>query len=216
MWVESLAVQGTRATAACANVCSQMTASPPEFESRSGPRLGRLILLFAAYAPVAVIVGVRGVPSTLAWAGVALGMLGVATWVWFLWWLPRRQVRESTVEGAQFIDSEVTGYIVSLLLPVVAASRPGLNDWLAYVICGALILAVAFFAELWSVNPVTYAFRMRAARAKVDGVPQVILVRGPLGDDGARGVTHRLGVTYLLPPSAGDGEGPSTRNRSAR
>jgi hypothetical protein len=102
------------------------------------------------------------------------------------------------VEGPEYIDSEVTGYIVSILLPVVAASRPGFHDWLAYGVCAVLILLVAFAAELWSANPITYAFHMRAARAVVDGKPRVVLVRGHMGQGEIKAVARRLGVTLVL------------------
>ena len=61
-----------------------------------------------------------------------------------------------------------------------------------------LILLVAFAAELWSVNPITYAFHMRAARAVVDGKPQVVLIRGPIGTDGLKFVARSVGVTLVL------------------
>lgn len=174
-----------------------------EFESSKGPILGRLILLFAAYAPVVVIIGLRGIPADLAWSALGLGILGVIVWIWFLRWLPHRQARDVNVKGAHYIDAEVTGYIVSLLLPVVATSSSALNDWLAYLICGALILLVAFSAELWSVNPITYAFGMRAARAIVDDEPRVILLRGALLEDGPRLAVRRIGVTYVLESASG-------------
>jgi len=173
-----------------------------EREKPSGPLVGRLILLLAAYAPIAVIAGLRAMPAAGGWVAALVGVLGIAIWACFLNWLPRRQPRESVVEWSEFIDSEVTGYIVSLLLPVIAVSRPDLHDWLAYGVCAALILVVAFAAQLWSVNPITYLCGMRAARAVVDGEPLIVLVRGPLGGSDRKTITRRLGVTLVLGDSS--------------
>jgi hypothetical protein len=167
-----------------------------------------VVLLLAAYSPVALIIGLRSLPAKLGWLAIAVGVLGILIWVACLGWLPDRQRRTSIVEDAQFIDSEVTGYIVSILLPVVAASRPGPADWVAYCACAILILLVAFAAELWSVNPITYAFNMRAARAVVDGKPQIVLVRGQLESDGAKVIVRRVGVTLVLGPATKENTSP--------
>jgi hypothetical protein len=172
--------------------------STREFQDSRGPLLGRVVLLLAAYTPVAVIAGLRGLPATVAWVSVALGLFGIAVWLLFLWWLPERQRRTSIVKDPHFIDSEVNAYIVSILLPVVAAANPALTDWLAYGVCAVLILLVAFAAELWAVNPITYAFGLRAARAVIDGERRVVLVRGSLGPEGKREVVRRIGVTLLF------------------
>jgi hypothetical protein len=82
---------------------------------------------------------------------------------------------------------------------VIVASKPATADWLAYGACAFLILLVAFAAELWAVNPITYLFGLRAARAIVDGTPRVVLVRGTLVEVGELPVISHLGVTLILP-----------------
>lgn len=169
-----------------------------EFESLRGPLPGRLILLVTAYAPVVVLVGLRATPCPAGWVAVVAGVLGIVVWIAFLLWLPNRQAEEAIVEDLEFVDAEVTGYVVSLLLPVVAASNPTTGDWVAYVVCAALILIVAFYASLWSVNPVTYALGLRAARATVDGKPgTVVLVRGDPGVRNKKIVISRVGVLLV-------------------
>jgi hypothetical protein len=174
-------------------------ATAKEFQHPSGPVAGRVILLLAAYSPVAVIAGLRGLSSTAGEVALGLGVVGVALWIVFLWWLRDRGSRPREVNELELIDSEVTGYIVSLLLPVIVASKPATADWLAYGACAFLILIVAFAAELWAVNPITYLFGLRAARAIVDGTPRVVLVRGSLVEAGELPVASRLGVTLILP-----------------
>jgi hypothetical protein len=167
--------------------------------SPSGPASGRVVLLVAAYAPVMVLVGLRGLPSCAGWLLVGAGVIGVLTWAAFLLWLRSRTERTLTLEDPEFIDAEVTGYIVSILLPLVAADdNPSTGDWLAYGLCAVLVLVVAFQAGLWAVNPITYAFRMRAARAVIDGRPRIVLVSGTLGTNPEKIVTNRLGVTLIL------------------
>jgi hypothetical protein len=105
-----------------------MSSSSTEFESRSGPLTGRVILLLSAYAPVVGLVGIRGWPDPVAVVALAAGLAGTALWFAFLLWLPRRQPRSIELRDPEPIDAEVTGYIVSLLLPVVAAANPSTGD----------------------------------------------------------------------------------------
>jgi hypothetical protein len=164
---------------------------------------GRVVLLLAAYAPVAVIAGIRAAPRTAGWVAVALGLAGITAWIVFLAWLPHRQARSVSVIDVEYVDAEVTGYVVSLLLPLLAAVKPRLEDWVAYGVCAVLILLVAYAAELWSINPVTYAFGMRTARASVDGRRTVVLMRGHVAEGHDATVVRRIGVTLIL----GDADG---------
>ena len=171
----------------------------PELQPGAGPLSGRLILLIAAYSPVVIIAGLRGVPTTAGWISLGVGLFGVCLWTLFLLWLPQRQPRDVKIDAIEPMDTEVTGYIVSLLLPVIAASRPRLNDWIAYGVCAVLVLVVAFAARLWAVNPITYLFRLRPALLTINGRAEVALVHTCLVDTTNRQVVRRLGVLLLLP-----------------
>src|SRR4051812_37003089 len=105
-----------------------------------GPLLGRLVLLGGAYAPAALIVGFRAAPHPAGWVALAIGALGICVWVAFLTWLPHAQPREIELSEARPVDPEVAGYIVSYLLPVIAAPAPGPGDLFAYGVCALLIL----------------------------------------------------------------------------
>jgi hypothetical protein len=163
-----------------------------------GPALGRLLLLASAYAPAALIIGCRTAPSPGGWIAVFGGLIGLLVWASFLWWLPQAQPRTVTVSEVKPVDAEVTGYIVSYLLPIVAATsvRPG--DIVGYAICGWLILTVAFVADLGSVNPLVYVFRLRVVKAKVGGEPAILLVREIPEEGASVVVTRAAGVTRLL------------------
>ena len=178
-----------------------MTTGSRHFEHPSGPLPGRLILLVTAYAPLVLLAGLRGLPDLRAWIAVGLGVLGILAWAVFLKWLKGRQPRIREAKDVELIDSEVTGYIVSLLLPLVAASAPDWNDWIAYAVCGVLVLLVAFKAELWAVNPIAYALDLRAGRATVDGKRRVVLVCGEVGSGERVQATTRLGVMVILRPT---------------
>jgi hypothetical protein len=99
--------------------------------------------------------------------------MGLIVWTVFLAWLPRRQPRDVRLMDVQPIDSEVTGYIASYLLPIVAAGSPSTGDIAAYGLCVLLLLIIAFAADLGAINPVfgSSAAPLAARRSSVGGCP---------------------------------------------
>jgi hypothetical protein len=164
------------------------------------PVLGRLLLFASAYAPAALIIGCRTAPSPGGWIAVFGGLTGLLVWAAFLWWLPQAQPRTVVVTEVQPVDAEVTGYIVSYLLPIVAVTSADPGDIVAYAICGWLILTVAFVADLGSVNPLVYVFRLRVVKARIGGQSSILLVREIPGEGATVDVTRAAGVTRVLSP----------------
>jgi hypothetical protein len=152
---------------------------------RNGQALpGRLILLGSAYAPVALIVGSRLLPHKGGCIVLGVGALGVGIWIAFLYWLAHSQPYEVELNDFESIDTQVTGYIASLLLPVVAVASPSAGDIVAYAICAALILIVAFAADLGAANPIVYLAGLRVGRATLEGRRMIVLFRdAPTGDE---------------------------------
>jgi hypothetical protein len=171
-----------------------LNSAPP---NHRGPVLGRLVLLGGAYAPAALIIGARTTPAVGGWVAVGLGVVGVAVWSLFLAWLPHAQTREVQLAAVEPADTEVTAYIASYLLPILAAASPTTGDIVAYALCGLLILIVAFAADLGSVNPIVYLFRLRVMRARVDGHHVIILVRGVPEVGTTVVATQALGVVLV-------------------
>lgn len=138
--------------------------------------VGRVILLVAAYSPAAIILGFRILPCWAGWIMVAAGFTGVVTWAVFLGWLPHTQPRDVSLSQVEPIDAEVTAYIASYLLPIVAATPEDAGDIAAYATCAMLVLAIAFTADLSSVNPLIYIFGFRVVRAYINARPMILLV----------------------------------------
>lgn len=154
-------------------------------------------MLFGAYAPVAIIIAARVLPCTIGWVALVLGVGGVGVWVSFLIWLRSHQPRDAEVVEVEPIDDEVTGYIVSILLPLVAAGDPSSGDLIAYGICGVLILLVAYVSDLAVANPLIYLLGFRVARARVAGETTIVLVDDLDAPEGDVTVRRALGVTYV-------------------
>lgn len=150
-----------------------------------------------AYAPVAIIIAARALPSCAGWAALGIGLIGLLAWIGFLIWLPARQPREAQVSEVEPIDGEVSAYIVSILLPLVAAGDPSSGDLVAYGLCGVLILFVAYVSNLALVNPLIYFFGFRVARATVDGERTIVLIKQSAELDGDVTVVRAVGVTLI-------------------
>jgi hypothetical protein len=162
-----------------------------------GPLPGRLVLLFGAYAPVAIIIAARAIPCTAGWVALGVGVAGVICWSAFLIWLRSHQPRSAEVTEIEPIDDEVTGYIVSILLPLVVAGDPGAGDLVAYGICAVLILLVAYVSDLAVANPLIYLLGYRVARANIGGERTIVLVDDLNTPEGSVTVRRAVGVTYI-------------------
>lgn len=155
---------------------------------RTAP-LGRISLLIGAYAPVLAILGLRIGLSTPGLILIAVAALGTAWWLWFLLRVTkRRQTWDITIDGAEPIDRDVTGYVASYLLPVLAAKPEHATGYIAYGLAAVLILVVAYRADLGAINPIAYLCGYRVYRVSaVDGV-RVVLSRSLL----VKGTTWQL------------------------
>jgi hypothetical protein len=129
---------------------------------------------------------------------IGIGAVGTATWCGFLFWLPRRQPRDVDLTEIELVDTEVTGYLVSILLPLVAAGDPSAGDLAAYALCAALVLFVAFVSDLAAVNPFIYVFGYRVARARVEGRPTVLLVSDSAVSAGRVTVASAIGIVLVI------------------
>jgi hypothetical protein len=154
-------------------------------------------LLFGAYAPVAIIIAARVIPCTIGWVALALGVAGIGIWTAFLIWLRGHQPRDAAVNEVEPIDDEVTGYIVSILLPLVAAGDPSSGDLIAYGICAVLILLVAYVSDLAVANPLIYLLGFQVARANVAGERTLVLVDDLDAPEGDVTVRRAVGITYV-------------------
>jgi hypothetical protein len=168
--------------------------------------LGRLLLLFGAYAPVALIVGARVVPACVGFVAVGIGAIGILIWVLFLLWVPHGQPRAIRASETEPIDTEVTAYIVSLLLPIVAAGKPDAGDLVAYGLCALLILYIAYVSDLAAFNPFVYMFGYRVARTKIDGRPTTVLITDATEASGDVDVVKAIGVMVILGKAQKTGE----------
>lgn len=125
--------------------------------------LGRFMLMFGAYGPVLAILGLRIGFTAVGFALLGAAALGAALWSFFLLDIAEhRQRRTVKVKAASTLDSNVAAYVASYLLPVLAAKTTGTSTYIAYGLAAALILVVAYRADLGTINPLAYIFGYRA------------------------------------------------------
>src|SRR4051812_15602604 len=103
----------------------------PSFDTAAA--LGRISLLIGAYAPALAVLGLRIGPGAAGWGLVALAVLGAVWWLLYLLYVaPRSQAYDITIDAAEPIDREVTAYIATYLLPVLAAKPSHPTGYVAY------------------------------------------------------------------------------------
>ncbi len=141
--------------------------------------LGRVSLLIGAYAPAVAVLGLRIGLTTIGWALIGASLVATAWWLWFLLRVvKRRQTWDITIDAAEPIDRDVTAYVASYLLPVLAARPEHDTGYLAYSLAAFLILVVAYRADLGAINPLAYLCGYRAYRVSAaDGVRLVLSKR---------------------------------------
>ncbi|MEJ7785688.1 MAG: hypothetical protein WKF96_12860 [Solirubrobacteraceae bacterium] len=172
----------------------------PAFDNNA--RLGRILLLGGAYSPALVVLGLRIGFDDLGFVLISVGLAGVIVWLLFLLQVvPHRQRWEIEVIAAEPVDRDVTAYIATYLLPVLAAKPEHGAAIAAYVLAAVLVLVVAFRADLGAVNPLAYVFGFRAFRVSAaDGV-RIVLSRSSIVKDSAWEVQEAAGVMVATRPS---------------
>ena len=165
----------------------------PAFDNNA--RLGRLLLLAGAYSPALVVLGLRAGLDRCGLILIGAGCAGVIIWLVFLLKVvPQRQRWEIEVVTAEPVDRDVTAYIATYLLPVLAAKPEHGTGIAAYALAAVLILIVAFRADLGAVNPLAYVFGYRAFRVSAaDGV-RIVLSRSSIVKDSKWEVQEAAGV----------------------
>lgn len=163
--------------------------------------LGRFMLMFGAYGPVLAILGLRIGFKTAGFALLGAAALGAATWSFFLVDIAEhRQRRRCTVKSASALDSNVAAYVASYLLPVLAAKTTGTSTYIAYGLAAALILIVAYRADLGAINPLAYIFGFRAYSATIGNDTLTVLSRWQLDADTAWDLQTVAGIVIARRP----------------
>jgi hypothetical protein len=148
----------------------------PSFDNTAP--LGRVSLLIGAYAPMLIVLGLRIGLGCLGWVLIGVGLAAVAWWLWFLLVVVKRRQRwEIRVLSAEPVDRDVAAYVASYLLPVLAAKPEHSSTYAAYGLAAALILIVAYRADLGAINPLAYLCGYRAYRISADQSVRIVLSR---------------------------------------
>lgn len=178
------------------------TLDPVPSFAHSAP-LGRALLLVGAYAPMLAVLGLRIGLGTAGCVLLGASVVGVMWWLWFLLRVvPRRQGFEITIDSAEPADRDVTAYIATYLLPVLAAKPEHDSGYAAYALAGVLVLVVAFRADLGAINPVAYLCGYRAYRIAGDDSVGIVLSRSLLLNDATWVMHDAAGIVVAVKPSS--------------
>ena len=169
----------------------------PSFEQDA--ELGRISLLIGAYAPAFAILGLRIGLDTVGLALLGIAAAGSGWWLWFLLRVvKRRQPWDVEIQAAEPIDRDVTAYVATYLLPVLAAKPENDTGYVAYGLAAFLILVVAYRADLGAVNPLAYLFRYRAYRVAADDGVRIVLSRSLLMKDSIWQFRSAAGIVVAM------------------
>jgi hypothetical protein len=148
------------------------------------------------------VLGLRIGLGIVGWILIGIAIVSVVWWLWFLLHLvPQRQAFEITIISAEPIDRDVTAYIATYLLPVLAAKPEHDSGYAAYALAGFLILVVAYRADLGAINPLAYLCGYRAYRVtSADGV-RIVLSRSLLLKDATWVMQDAAGIVVAAKPS---------------
>lgn len=183
----------------------------PSFEHDAA--LGRISLLIGAYAPALAILGLRIGLDTAGLVLLSVAVVGSGWWLWFLLRVVKqRQAWDVEIQSAEPIDRDVTAYVATYLLPLLAAKPEHDTGYLAYGLAAFLILVVAYRADLGAVNPLAYLLGYRAYRASAEDGVRIVLSRSLLVKDTVWQLRDAAGIVVAMKElpgrddETGDGE----------
>lgn len=182
----------------------------PSFD-KTAP-LGRISLLIGAYAPVLAVLGLRIGLGTLGCILIASASVATAWWLWFLLRVVKQRGEdEFKIDGAEPVDRDVTAYVASYLLPVLAAKPEHDSGYAAYALAGFLILVVAYRADLGAINPLAYLCGYRAYRVTSSDGVRIVLSRSLLVKDSTWTLQDAAGIVVAarqVPENTEEGDDP--------
>lgn len=120
-------------------------------------------LVLSSLVPLEILMVIKlwPLPSVLPWlfgAGILLGILGT-------FWVVNRARNESPFEprirSVEDAGSEVTGYLASFVLPLIAVQDASAQEWAAYLVFIFIYALVLANSQLLAVNPMLYLLGYR-------------------------------------------------------
>ncbi|QUW18234.1 hypothetical protein [Agrococcus sp. Marseille-Q4369] len=129
-------------------------------------------LVSSAIAPMFAVLTIRLLPAATPWLWVCIvitvaGLLGGL----YLRYLAGGRPAEPKITQVAAADGEAITYVGSLLLPLVAATTPSLNDAVAYLAVTVVFVVILFQTRALAVNPVLYLLGIKAWKVKADTIP---------------------------------------------
>jgi hypothetical protein len=136
----------------------------------------RVRLFLVSYAPLAVIVGLRTLPSwrTALYWWAAATLATVDGWR-LLHGSRRRGAGTVVLTDVRDQGGAVAGYLATYLLPFITSGATGVGGALAYVVYFGVALTVYVRSDLALVNPTLYLFGWRVVEAYA-GTNRVLVV----------------------------------------
>jgi hypothetical protein len=140
--------------------------------------MARLLLLASAYSPLLIVIGVRDHNAGQSWLLIGLGLLFAAG-------LPAvvavalrfGHSLQARAEGVNDLAEEVSGYLVSFVLPFATLSAPNGRDLAAFAVFAVFLFAAYLQSGRLAVNPWLFFSRHRIYEVDLGGGPELVLAR---------------------------------------
>jgi hypothetical protein len=140
----------------------------------------RARLFVSSYAPLFLLLALRFEGRTLRLVALIAGAIGLADGARLVLWQPRHvgpsphRLREVRDHGSQ-----VSGYLVTYLLPFLVITDPSGTDLLAYVLFLGIVGLIFVRSDMAEINPTLYLLRRRVIQVTTDeGWRGFAVVRG--------------------------------------
>lgn len=129
----------------------------------------RGMLFLSSYAILFALLALVLWPSGFAFACAALAVFGVLVLVVLLRMARRGSPDPYEVANLRDAGSDVAGYLVGYLLPVLASPIPGIRDLVAYAAFLIVVGIVYVRSDLVHINPLLYVFGYRVFSIEISG-----------------------------------------------
>lgn len=146
-------------------------------EPAAGDLAGRALLFLSSYGILFALLSLQLWGSVIGWVFGGLSALGVCWLLFMLVWTRRGSPDPYQVQEVHDRGTDVAGYVVAYLLPLVIEAEPTPTRLVAYLVFIAVVGIIYVRSDLVYVNPLLYVLQYRVFEVRTQEATHFLVAR---------------------------------------